>query len=104
MKLERRIARLEAEAARLEEKRQALLADHLALRAAFIALVPVISAASTARYDEAKSTALLQVEMELTALAFRPDTIAEATAAVEEVFSALAAAHGARDRPQPMYS
>lgn len=88
----------------MEEKRQALLADHMALRATFIALAPFISVSSTAPADAPKLKALLQMATELTWAEFRPDTVAEALSTVEELFSAIADGHATKDQPAPNFS
>lgn len=104
MKLTRRLARLEAEVKRLEEKRQALLAEHLALRASFIALAPFISASAAAQHAVAKSQAVDQVTTWLARAEFSEEQTAAVIEGIEAVFSELDAAHAAVDQPPPALS
>lgn len=98
MKLAKRLARLEAEIARQEEKRQALVAEHLALSAAFIAFMPLISAFSTAQYGAVKSQALDQLSNEFLLAGYSADQAGETIEALEALFCALSVAHGAKDQ------
>lgn len=104
MELEQRITKLEQSQAITEAKRKLLLAEHLALRAAVIELATLISDASTDRFVAAKQRAMNSLTSELMAAQFSPEATEAATAALEELFSALAEAHAAADQAQPPVS
>jgi hypothetical protein len=104
MKLERRLARLEKRQAATEEKRKLLLIEHLALRAAFVELAALISTSSVAQFAAAKGRAMKSLTDQLMEGCFSEQDALEATAALEEMFYSLAAAHSAKDQPAPSAS
>lgn len=92
MKLEERMARLEAALAEAEEKRKHLLIDHLALCAAFIAI------SSTAQHAEVKSKAMETLMAELQLAEYSAVETAKATEALESLFCALDVARTEADQ------
>lgn len=108
MKPEQRLAELEQRQEATEEKRKLLLAEHLALRTAFIELAAIISASSTEQFDALKGRAMDRAMHSLTnqmmAGEFSQQESEEATAALEELFCDIDAARSEADQPAKLVS